>query len=239
MAYYETRLRVDLQNSEEVAEYLNTCEQVGITNLIIEPLTSEFMITDAIKNQIQSLTNIKIYFRITMNPRNLKEFNRKIQKFNNFKYLLAVESSNKRIQLKASKDSRVDILTFSNIRKIKSISKGVLSLLSQNNTYLELSLSPLLINNKSEQSRNFRITYRFMERVLNSRVKYLLCGDAPSRFCLRNPRALISICVSLLDIPIQKAKMGFEKYPQTLVKDKFIKNDTQKFGNGFKLIGGG
>ncbi|MGV9172255.1 MAG: RNase P subunit p30 family protein [Promethearchaeia archaeon] len=238
MSYFETRLRINFQNFKEAAIYLEFCEKLGIRNLIVEPLSANTPITENIKRKIQTFSDIKIYYRITINPQSLKDFNKEIQKFNNFGNILAVESADKKVQLKASKDSRVDVLSFSNINYIKRISKGVLSLLSQNNTYLELSLSPLLINNQSEQSRNFRIFYRTMETVLNERVKYLLCGDPHTEFDLRNPRSLISICVSLLDIPIQKAKMGFEKYPQELIRDKFIKTDSQKLDKGLKLIGG-
>ena len=238
LSYFETRLRISFQHFEDLIQHIRFCEKLKIRNLIIEPLNNEVVISRSLKNKIQDLTSIRIYYRITLNPYDLKEFNQKIQKFNDFSDILAVESQNKSVQLKASKDSRVDILSFSEINNTKNISKGVLSLLNQHNKYLEVSLSPLLIENRSSQSRNFRIIYRTMEKILDSRVKYFFCGDPLNKFDLRNPRSFISICNSLLDIPIEKARMGFEKYPQELIDKKSSERKSEKLQNGVKLIGG-
>ena len=78
--------------------------------------------------------------------------------FNKSMDLLSVETFDKDTQIYAAKDSRVDILSFSEQKFLKTLSRGVISLVKQSGSFIEFSLAPIMITNKSIQSKNFRIS---------------------------------------------------------------------------------
>ena len=97
----------------------------------------------------------------------MKEFKRTISQFNNNHDIVSLESSDKQIQIQAAKDARVDIISYSSIEILKTISPGVISLTKQNNSFIEFSLAPIFVESKSIQSKNLRNLYRGVHLALN------------------------------------------------------------------------
>jgi len=152
-----------------------------------------------------------------------------MRKFNNFPDILSIESLNREVQLQCSKDSRVDIISFSDPEIIKTLTPGVISLTKQNNTFIEFSLAPIMVNNKTIQSKNFRNLYKFTQLALRSKANYIISGNFMNLFDYRHPRALISICCSLLEIPLSIAKKAYITNPKMLVEKTKI-----SYNNKFK-----
>lgn len=238
MPYFESRLPVDFNDFTETLKKLEFCERLGIKNVILEPRDKLNFIPLDIKEKIKRNTNINIFYRINLRLDNLKEFKKRIKLYNNFPEILSVESFNKDIQIQAARDSRVDILSFSNPQIIKTITPGVISLTKQNNSFLEFSLASILITNKVNQSKNFRNLYRFIHLALKNNAYCIISGNFDELYDLRHPRALMSICNSLLGIPLDKAKKIFMTNP-ILLLERIKKRYDGNLELGVKLIRGG
>jgi len=222
----------------QIKEYFYICEKLGIRNLILEPKNNTLFITSELKKKIQKETTIQLYFRVNLKIDALKEFKKKIRKFNNFQDILSIETLNKEIQLQAAKDSRVDVISFSDPKILKTLTRGVVSLASQNNSFLEFSLSPLTVENKSLQSKNFRNLYRAMELIKRNENNYIFSGNFNEPYDLRHPRNLISVCVSLLGIPFLEVKKAFSENPRNLIQKVQNRQDKDILESGVRLIRG-
>ena len=229
MSYFESRLPVDIENIDEIKNRLKFCEQLGIKNIILEPKNEIDRVPSDIRCKVENELKINIYFRINLRLKTIEEFKKKIKKFNNFKDILSIESLNREVQLQCSKDSRVDIVSFSDPEIIKTLTPGVISLTKQNNTFIEFSLAPIMVNNKTIQSKNFRNLYKFTQLALRSKANYIISGNFMNLFDYRHPRALISICHSLLEIPLSIAKKAYITNPKILIEKTKI-----SYNNKFK-----
>ncbi|MFX1599597.1 MAG: hypothetical protein ACFFB6_03280, partial [Promethearchaeota archaeon] len=147
-------------------EKLEFCEKLGIKNIILEPKNKLLAIPLELKNKLIKKINLNIYYRINLKLDNVEDFKKRINHFNKFYDILSIESFNKDVQLQAARDSRVDLVSFSNPEIIKTLTPGVISLTKQNKSFLEFSLAPIMITNKAIQSKNFRNLYRFIQLAL-------------------------------------------------------------------------
>ena len=223
MSYFESRLPVDFNNLKEIETKLELCKELGIKNIILEPLKDRDKIPSDFREKAQKMSDINIYFRINLKLKDLEEFKKSIKKYNNIQDILSIESLNKEVQLQSAKDSRVDIVSFSDPEILKTLTPGVISLTKQNNSYIEFSLAPLMISNKSIQSKNFRILYKNLQLAINLKANYIISGNFVNIYNYRHPRALISMCYSLLGIPINIAKKAYTKNPLILVEKSKIR----------------
>ena len=223
MSYFESRLPVDITKINEIENRLKFCEELGIKNIILEPKNGIERVPSDIRNKVENELNINIYFRINLRFKTVEEYKKKMRKFNNFPDILSIESLNREVQLQCSKDSRVDIVSFSDPEIIKTLTPGVISLTKQNNTFVEFSLASIMVNNKTIQSKNFRNLYKFTQLALRSKANYIISGNFMNLFDYRHPRALISICHSLLEIPISIAKKAYITNPKILIEKTKIR----------------
>lgn len=238
MSYFESRLRINFENFDEIKVKLDFCEKLGIRNLILEPTNGLSIISTEIKREIEKRTAQKIFLRYNIKPKDLNDFKKKVNNFNKFNEILSVETSDKEIQVHAARDNRIDILTFSDQDIIKTISPGIISLIKQNNSFIEFSLSPIMIKNQASQSRNFRNLYRFIKLASSLKVLYIISGNFEDIYDFRNPRSLVSICHTLLGMPLIEAKKVFSENPKQLLKRAQNKRGNANFENGVKLIKG-
>ncbi len=147
-----------------------------------------------------------------------------------------MESSNKDVQIHAARDSRVDIISFSNQQNLKTLTPGVISLIKQNLSFIEFSLASLMIKNLTTQSKNFRMLYRFIKLALDLKTNCIISGNFKNLYDFRHPRALVSICNSLLEIPLNEAKKIFKNNPEILLKRVKKRLNSDEYENGVQLI---
>jgi len=238
LSYFESRLPADFNNFNDILRKLEVCEKLGIKNIILEPKNKLISIPLELKKKIKKETNLNIYYRINLGLDNIGDFKNRINHFNNFSDILSIESLNKEVQLQAARDSRVDIVSFSNPDVIKTLSPGVISLTKQNKSFLEFSLAPIMITNKATQSKNFRNLYRFIQLALKFKANCIISGNFEDVYNLRHPRALISICHSLLGVSLDKAKSIFKLNPLLLL-ERSQKHHKNYLEPEIKLIRGG
>lgn len=237
MSYFESRLVVNFDDFNEIQKRLKFCEKLGIKNVILEPRGNQLAIPLNIKEKIEKKTKINIFYRINLRLNNPEDFKKKIKYFNNFSEILSIESLNKEVQLYAARDSRVDIVSFSDPEIIKTLTPGVISLTKQNNSFIEFSLAPIMGKNKANQSKSFRNLYRSIKLGLKLKANCIISGNFDEMYDFRNPRALISICHSLLEIPLDKAKKIFKINP-ILLLEKTQKRRDKNFEPEVRLIKG-
>lgn len=235
MTYFDSRVPIEINNFDEIKERLDICEKLGIKNIILEPKESITKIPSDIRKRIKDESNLNVYFRINLRLKTVNDFKTIIKKYSNFDGIISIESLNKEVQLQSAKDSRIDIISFSDPEIIKTISPGVISLTKQNNSFLEFSLAPIMVRNKALQSKNFRNLYKSMQIALKLKGNCIISGNFTETFDFRHPRALLSICNSLLGIPLNMAKEAFISNPKNLV-EKVRNHHDKTIEPGVKLI---
>ncbi|MFX1356657.1 MAG: RNase P subunit p30 family protein [Promethearchaeota archaeon] len=236
MSYFESRLRVDFSNFNEIKKKIEFCEILGIKNLILEPENSNERIDHDLMNKIENATSINIFYRFNLKPNSLREFKKELERFKAFPYILSVETQEKEIQLQAAKDSRIDVISFSEPELLKTITPGVISLANQNKSFIEFALAPLLVKNKAIQSKHFRNLYRFTQFIAKLKDNYIICGNFDDPFDIRNPRALISICNTLLGMSLNRAKQGFSDNVLKLLDKVNSRLDKNSIETGVRII---
>jgi len=239
VSYFESRLKADFGDFEDIREKLRICEELGIKNVILEPKDEKINVSLDLKEKIRKVSSINIYYRINLNLKSVEQFKRTIKKFNNFQEILSIESMNKEVQIHAARDSRVDILSFSDQNILKTLSQGIISLIKQNNSFVEFSLATIWDENRTQQSKNLRILFRNLQLAKKIQDNFIISGNFNKPFELRHPRALISICYSLLDLPLVDAKRAFKANPRLLIDKLEYRKDNSIIERGVKLIKGG
>ncbi|MFX0041419.1 MAG: RNase P subunit p30 family protein [Candidatus Hodarchaeota archaeon] len=239
MPYFESRLKVNINDFDDIEKKLEFCMKLGIRNLILEPLNTFIPISSNLREKIIHQKKLNIYFRYNLTPNSINEFKNAIKNYNNFPYILSVESKEKEIQINAARDSRVDIVSFSDENILKTLSSGVISLTKQNNSFIEFSLATIMVRNKALQSKNFRYLYKFIQLAYKLKANIIISGNFDDLFDLRHPRSLISICHSLLDIPLNSAKRIFMDNPKLLLEKAQNRKNNNSIESGVRIIKGG
>ena len=236
MSYFESRLVVDIGNFNVLKKKIDLYKNLNVDNLILEPPKNLNQFSLNLKEKIKNETNINIFYRFNLRINEVNEFKNKIKKFNKFPEILSIESLNKDVLILAAKDSRVDVVSFSDQNNLKTLTPGIVSLIKQNGSFIEFSLSPLMIKNQSKQSKNFRSLYRALQLVMKLKPNCIISGNFKNIFDFRHPRALISICNTLLDIPLDEAKRFFKENPRKLLRRVHQKGDNDFFEEDVKII---
>jgi len=239
LSYFESRLKINLNDFAEIERKLKFCQELRITNLILEPKNDIVKLNSELKQRISKISTLNLYYRINLRPNSLNDLKKRIQTYNNFSDIISVESMDKNIQIQAAKDSRVDIISFSDQNVIKTISPGIISLTKQNRSFIEFSLAPVMAKNQAVQSRYLRILYRAVQLALQLKVNYIISGNFDDLFKLRHPRALISVCHTLLGIPLLSAKKAFSENVLTLINRVQGRQDKNIIESGVRLLNEG
>jgi RNase P/RNase MRP subunit p30 len=239
LSYFESRLRVKTNNFKEIEEKLHFCKLLGIQNVIVELENNGEKTRADLKRRIEEITNINVKYRTNINPKNLESLIKKLKGIGQSSNVIVVESADKKIQIQAAKDSRVDVVSFSEQAVLKTIFPGVISLTKQNQSFIEFSLASIMVKNKSLQSKNLRNLYRGVQLANNLNANYIISGNFDDLYSIRHPRALISICHTLLGISVLRAKNSFSKNVVSLLNRVQMRKDKNFIETGVKLISRG
>jgi RNase P/RNase MRP subunit p30 len=95
-----------------------------------------------------------------------------------------------------------------------------------------------MVRNKVNQSKNFRNLYKSIQLALKLKANCIISGNFNDIYDFRHPRALLSICHSLLGIPLDFAKKIFSLNP-ILLLERTQKRDNNSIEPDVRLIKGG
>ena len=239
MSYFESRLRVNTSNFKEIEQKLHFCKLLGIQNVIVELENNGEKMRSDLKRRIEEIPNINVKYRTNINPKNLESLIKKLKGIGQSSNIIVIESVDKKIQIQAAKDSRVDVISFSEPAVLKTIFPGVISLTKQNHSFIEFSLAPIIVKNKSLQSKNLRNLYRGVQLANKLNANYIISGNFDDIYSLRHPRALISVCHTLLGISLLRAKNSFSKNVVSLLNRVHMRQDRNFIESGVKIINRG
>jgi len=239
LSYFESRLRVKTNNFKEIEQKLHFCKLLGVQNVIVELENNREKIQPDLKRRIEEITNINVKYRTNINPKNLESLIKKLKGIGQSSNIIVVESPDKKIQIQAAKDSRVDLISFSEQAVLKTIFPGVISLTKQNKSFIEFSLASIMVKNKSLQSKNLRNLYRSVQLANKLNANYIISGNFDDLYSIRHPRALISVCHTLLGISMLRAKNCFSKNVISLLNRVQMRQDRNFIESGVKIINQG
>ena len=204
--------------------------------MIVELENNREKMQPDLKRRIEEITNINVKYRTNINPKNLESLIKKLKGIGQSSNVIVVESADKKIQIQAAKDSRVDVISFSEQAVLKTIFPGVISLTKQNQSFIEFSLASIIIKNKSLQSKNLRNLYRGVQLANKLNANYIISGNFDDLYSIRHPRALISVCHTLLGISMLRAKNSFSKNVVSLLNRVQMRQDKNFIETDVKLI---
>jgi len=239
LSYFESRLKVNTCNFKEIEQKLHFCKLLGVQNVIVELENNGGKMRPDLKRKIAEIPNINVNYRTNINPKNLEHLIKELKGIGQSSGIIVVESADKKIQIQAAKDSRVDIVSFSEQQVLKTIFPGVISLTKQNQSFIEFSLASIMVKNKSLQSKNLRNLYRGVQLANKLNANYIISGNFDDLYSLRHPRALISVCHTLLGIPLWQAKNCFSTNVSSLLNRVQMRQDKKFIESGVKLINQG
>ena len=239
MSYFESRLRIKTNDFKEIEQKLRFCKLLGVQNVIVELENNREKMQPDLKRRIEEITNINVKYRTNINPKNLESLIKKLKGIGQSSNVIVVESADKKIQIQAAKDSRVDVISFSEQAVLKTIFPGVISLTKQNQSFIEFSLASIMIKNKSLQSKNLRNLYRGVQLANKLNANYIISGNFDDLYSIRHPRALISVCHTLLGISMMRAKNCFSKNVVSLLNRVQMRQDRNFIESGVKIINRG
>ena len=211
------------------------CEKLGIKNLIIEP-TNVLKLNNGLKTKIKRMTSINLNYRINIKPTNLKNYQVSLNSVGKSLDIVSIETDIKEFQIKAAKDSRVDLISFSEIEMMKSLTSGVISLIKQNNSFIGISLVNIMEENKSLQSKNFREIYKTIDLIRSLKGNLVINGNFTDPYEFRHPRSLVSICHTLLGMPLDQAKRAFKDNVNLLLQRVRNRNSLNFVEDGIKIL---
>jgi len=236
LSYFESRLRVNTSNFKEIEQKLHFCKLLGIQNVIVELENNGEKMRSDLKRRIEEITYINVKYRTNINPKNLESLIKTLKGIGQSSNVIVVESADKKIQIQAAKDSRVDVVSFSEQAALKTIFPGVISLTKQNQSFIEFSLASIMVKNKSLQSKNLRNLYRGVQLANKLNANYIISGNFDHLYSIRHPRALISVCHTLLGISMLRAKNSFSKNVVSLLNRVQMRQDKNFIETDVKLI---
>jgi len=239
LSYFESRLRIKTNDFKEIEQKLRFCKLLGVQNVIVELENNREKMQPDLKRRIEEITNINVKYRTNINPKNLESLIKKLKGIGQSSNVIVVESADKKIQIQAAKDSRVDVISFSEQAVLKTIFPGVISLTKQNQSFIEFSLASIMIKNKSLQSKNLRNLYRGVQLADKLNANYIISGNFDDLYSIRHPRALISVCHTLLGISMMRAKNCFSKNVVSLLNRVQMRQDRNFIESGVKIINRG
>ena len=207
--------------------------------MIVELENNSEKIQPDLRRRIEEITNINVKYRTNINPKNLESLIKKLKGIGQSSNIIVVESPDKKIQIQAAKDSRVDLISFSEQAVLKTIFPGVISLTKQNKSFIEFSLASIMVKNKSLQSKNLRNLYRGVQLANKLNANYIIIGNFDDLYSIRHPRALISVCHTLLGISMLRAKNCFSKNVISLLNRVQMRQDRNFIESGVKIINQG
>ena len=210
---------------------------MGIKNLIIEP-TNVLKLNSIVKTKINNLTSINLNYRINIKPKSYKEYQVSLNSVGSSLDIISVETDKKDIQIKAAKDSRVDLLSFSGIETMKTLSSGVISLVKQNSSFIEISLVNIMEDNKSLQSKNFREIYKTIDLIRSLKGNLIISGNFADPYEFRHPRSLVSICHTLFGMSLAEAKKTFNSNVKLLLERARNRSNHSFIEEGIRILKG-
>ncbi len=236
MAYFEGKLSFNTEDPTTFSEILSTYNELGLKNIVIELEDPKELQSISLTRLLSKYRNLNFFYRLNIRTENINEYKTKLKKCKNLPFVISIESSNKDIQLNAAKDNRVDLLSFSTIPILRSLTTGVLSLTRQFNTFLEFSLAPIMIESKYIQSKNFRLIYKSIQLSLKSKTSFIITGNFRQKYDCRHPKTLLSVSHTLLDLPYDIAKKCFSKNIELLLYKRSNPSENQLINSDYRIF---
>ncbi|MHA1871638.1 MAG: RNase P subunit p30 family protein [Promethearchaeota archaeon] len=239
MFYIYTNSGVLIENYDldVLKKKFNILKWVGYQRIFIDMVFKKNKDFDQILKKIEDITDLPVYGRIIFKPSSLKDLKNNLNYANKLKkFILTLESIDKDILSFAAKDSRIDVISLRTSQLLSNISDGILSLIRQNNKYIDISLYHTFSLNNFERSKYFREFSKIIHFLRKHPLIGLYSGIEDSYYYIRGPRAIISILNSIFELPLIKSKYLLRENPQTLLEKIEERTDRNFIMDGVRII---
>lgn len=166
--------------------------------------------------------NIPFAIRVNIDSNNQEQLKRDLFKLDPFDILVSVTTTDKDCLVLASKDSRVDILSFITAQQIESAFKGAISQCYHSEKAIEIGFEPLILEKHANRAKLMRTYQKFFNLCRFPRDRIIATNAAGNLFGIRGPRELISIIQVLFHIPETHVKKLFREYQEMLLNRYYL-----------------
>jgi RNase P/RNase MRP subunit p30 len=171
---------------------------------------------------------LTVFPRITIQPKTPDDLKRQLNELLQYKLLIAVKSSEKEILEIAARDGRVDLLVITDLNIQKTLTKGILSLVKQNNCFLDFSLLPIIELENNQRTKVMRMLYRLFLMAKPLKFMYTHGMYSNNKWLFRGPREITALLSAIFQISDFEAKKMVETNTESLVL-RYIKRDQEFF----------
>ncbi|MHA1737405.1 MAG: RNase P subunit p30 family protein [Candidatus Heimdallarchaeota archaeon] len=215
--YYEPS--VFMIDEKKIAEFDLIAKRLGLTGyLIMGKAYSK-------KKTKKTISHIEHISRLEIQPKNISELRKELQKQRPKCEILSVRTDNPKIAQWVVKDNRVDIVTIPG-RMIKEIiTKQFANVAADNQTFIEINLQSLLDEEKN-RSISLRNLSRTMNIILQMNAPFVFSLGVKSPYEFKAVRSVIALC-SLIGVSNKKVKESLKLF------NKRIKTNQEKLAEGF------
>ncbi len=205
----------DPEDPRVLTEMLELASRLGFKSIA---LASERPAPQTLRDEARAL-GIDLASRIDLRPRNTNELSKTLRRVRRKYEIVAVRCENKAVSRQASKDHRVDILTFHPLntgRRRVGLDRQGASLASKSNCAYEVSLSDLL-GSSAERARVLINLKRDIWNATQEGVPVVVSSGAWMPLSMREPRAIASI-TSLLGLSKNKGLDAVSETPRMILE---------------------
>jgi RNase P/RNase MRP subunit p30 len=162
--------------------------------------------------------DIQIALRVNIDTNNQEELKRMLSKLHDYDILISATSTDKDCLVVASRDARIDILSFITTAQIESAFKGAISQCYHNKKTVEIGFEPLITEKHTNRPKLMRYYSKFFKLLNFPRNTLIVGSNCKDTFGARGPTEIGAIIRTLFKISEQHTKQFFRENQEDLLR---------------------
>jgi len=238
--YTNTSVLINNLRTTEIIEKIKIYKWVGYQNLFLSiDYNLRQMGRDLLENLRIKMPTINVYGKLLLHPKNMNDLKSKLKNIYRYKeFAIAVSTFDTELMTFSANDTRVDIISASDINVLKAITPGIISLVKQHagNKFIEFSLTVALKEDNYNRSKIFRELNHFLKIALKNENILLYAGSEEGLNLIRGPKEIIFSLNTLFDIPLIKCKKILRENSSLLIDKINRRSDDSIIEFGAKKV---
>jgi len=175
--------------------------------------------------QIQSLCkaeNIPFAIRVNVDSNNQEILKKELAKLDKFDVLVSVTTTDKDCLVLASKDSRVDIVSFITPQQIEAAFKGAISQCYHSEKTIEIGFEPLILEKHANRAKMMRTYQKFFNLCRFPRDRIIATNESAQWVGIRGPKELMAVIMVCFHIAEPHAKRLLREHQEMILSRYYL-----------------
>lgn len=201
----DSLLQLDCRQLDQCRQVTTLLKRAGFSGACIEPIAGATLEDFSELNQI---TPLRLFSRKSLQPNNKTHLSQLLKRHWQQYDVLAVFTKDAGILEMAARDSRVGLIATVQDREVVKLTRGIVSLIKQNQKAIELVYNPLIHTRGSYQARIVRKIANNVRMLRFSRHPLVLGSGARGAPEIIGSQQLVTISNEFFNIPLETARKG-------------------------------